>query len=116
MMNLEILREIALSHPGVTEDIKWENHLCFNIGGKMFLITNPDGVPVTASFKASDHVFTDLQRIPGVIPAPYLARYKWLHIDDISRLSAEEWKNLVAEAYRLIFEKLPLKIRTGLAI
>lgn len=110
-MNLEILRELALSHAGVTEDIKWENHLCFNIGGKMFMITNPDDVPVSVSFKASDFVFTDLQRVAGVIPAPYLARYKWLQIDDVTKLSPEEWSEIIAEAYQLIFEKLPLKIR-----
>lgn len=110
-MNLEILRNFALSHPGVTEDIKWENHLCFNVGGKMFLITNPDGVPVNASFKASDTDFSELQRIQGIIPAPYLARYKWLQIDDISRLTSDEWERIVAESYRLIFEKLPAKLR-----
>lgn len=110
-MNLELLREMALSLPGVTEDIKWENHLCFNIGGKLFLITNPDAIPVNASFKVSDSDFIELQQIPGVIPAPYLARYKWLQIDDITRIPAADWERIVAESYRLIFEKLPLKVR-----
>jgi hypothetical protein len=41
-MQIEDLQKICKSFHGVTEDIKWENHLCFNVGEKMFLITAPD--------------------------------------------------------------------------
>jgi predicted DNA-binding protein (MmcQ/YjbR family) len=41
-MEIEDLEKICKSFKGVTEDIKWEDHLCFNVGNKMFLITAPD--------------------------------------------------------------------------
>ena len=68
-MTIADIRDICLSFPGITEDIKWEDHLCFNIGGKMFLVTSPDNIPVSASFKTSDEDFTALSNRAGFIPA-----------------------------------------------
>src|SRR4051812_29199772 len=110
-MNLEELRAFCLSLPSVTEDIKWEYHLCFSVGGKMFIITAPDEVPVTASFKTSDENFEKLTARSGFIPAPYMARNKWVHLDDIARLTHKQWKELMQESYDLVFEKLTGKLK-----
>jgi len=113
-MNLEELRTICLSFPGVTEDIKWEDHLCFTIGGKIFLITSPGSVPVTASFKVSEEDFEQLIQRNGFSAARYLARYKWVSVEDISLLNHQEWERLARQAYSLIAGKLPLKFRKTL--
>lgn len=97
--------------PGVTEDIKWDTHLCFNIGGKMFIITSPDDTPVSASIKMTDEAFELLSAQPGFDPSSYLGRHKWLRIDDISRLDTRQWEKYLKEAYSLIGSKLPAKIR-----
>lgn len=110
-MTLEQIRDYCLSLPGVTEDIKWEHHLCFNVGGKMFIITSPDEVPVTASFKTSDELFQDLSQRKGFMPAPYLARNKWVKVDDVNRIGVAEGKQLLKLAYTLVLEKLPAKAR-----
>jgi len=108
-MTIETLQAICKALPEVTEDIKWETHLCFNVGGKMFIITSPDSVPVTASFKASEEVFNELTEREGFTPAPYLARYKWVNVDDIKRLSKKEWQEYMEQAYNLVAAKLPKK-------
>ena len=108
-MNAEELRELCLSLNGTTEDIKWENHLCFSIGEKMYLILAPDETPVSASFKTTDELFDQLPSRDGMIPAPYMARHKWIHIDDIRRLSFNQWKHLITLARQTVFEKLPAK-------
>ncbi len=110
-IKIEELREICLSFPKVTEDIKWEEYLCFNIGGKMFLISSPDNFPVSVSFKTNDDDFGKLINAMGFKPAPYLARNKWVYLDDINRLQREEWKIYIKKSYDLIFSKLPLKIK-----
>lgn len=110
-MTIEQLQQICEAFTGVTTDIKWENHLCFNVGGKMFMITAPDEVPVNASFKASDEDFEQLTEREGFIPAPYLARYKWVKVDDISRFTAAEWKQYARQAYQMVYDKLPAKVR-----
>lgn len=111
-MSIEELREYCLTLKGTTEDIKWEDHLCFCIGEKMYLVTAPDHVPVSASFKVTDEDFEALTASrEGIIPAPYMARNKWVRIDDISRFSTEEWKKYATESYELIKSKLPAKLR-----
>jgi predicted DNA-binding protein (MmcQ/YjbR family) len=115
-MELEEIQRICHSFPAVTEDIKWEHHLCFNVGGKMFLITSPDEYPVTASFKVSDEDFEALSEREGFIPAPYLARNKWVKVDNIKRLSAKQWKHYLESSYRIIASKLSAKERRRLGI
>jgi predicted DNA-binding protein (MmcQ/YjbR family) len=113
-MTIEDLRTICRSFKGVTEDIKWEDHLCFNIGGKMFLVTSMGPAPQSASFKVSDEDFEELCEREGFIPAPYLARHKWVHVDNISRLNKTQWKKYAEQSYRLIASKLPAKTRKQL--
>ena len=110
-MEIEDIQKICKTFKGVTEDIKWEDHLCFNVGKKMFLITAPDKVPPSATFKVSDEEFETLPERQGFIPAPYMARYKWIYVDDINRMSKIEWQKYLKQSYNLIYAKLPLKIR-----
>jgi predicted DNA-binding protein (MmcQ/YjbR family) len=104
-MNIEELRTICKKFPGVTEDIKWENHLCFCVNDKMFLVLGMDNVPVTASFKTNPEDFEMLSGRKGFKPAPYLARYQWIYTDDISLMGMKEWEHYASEAFRLIGEK-----------
>lgn len=115
-MSIEEIQIICKNLPGVTEDIKWEDHLCFNVGGKMFLVTSPDSVPPSASFKVAEEDFETLAAREGFMPAPYLARYKWVHLDDISRLSCREWEQHLTTSYRLVADKLPKKVRQALGL
>ena len=62
-------------------------------------------------FKVTAEDFIDLCDLDGFILAPYLARYNWVHIDDISRLSKREWEKMIKQSYELIFSKLPVKIK-----
>jgi predicted DNA-binding protein (MmcQ/YjbR family) len=113
-MTIEDIRDLCLGLKAVTEDIKWENHLCFSVGGKMFIITSPDEVPPTASFRVSDEDFDKLTQRAGIIPAPYLARYKWVMVEDIDLLTPAQWKSLISEAHTLVAKKLSTRQRTWL--
>ncbi|HEY9487775.1 MAG TPA: MmcQ/YjbR family DNA-binding protein [Chryseosolibacter sp.] len=110
-MTIEDIQAITNTYNGVTEDIKWEDHLCFSVGGKMFLITAPDTVPISASIKVSDEAFVELSDREGLKPAPYLARYKWIWMDDIRRLPKKQWETYIDQAYHLIASKLPAKVK-----
>jgi predicted DNA-binding protein (MmcQ/YjbR family) len=108
-MTLESVQEICRQLHNVTEDIKWEHDYCFNVGGKMFLVMATNTVPLSASFKVSEEVFEEMTEKEGFKPAPYLARHKWIHVDNISRLSKKEWTHFIHEAYRLAASKLTKK-------
>ena len=108
-MNVEQLREYALSLPHTTEDIKWESDLCFCIGGKMFCVTGLAQVPFGVSFKVTESQYQELIERIGIIPAPYLARYKWVYIQNENVLSQEEWKRYIQCSYEMVKRKLPKK-------
>ena len=80
-MSVDFIRELCLSLPHVTEEIQWEDHLLFKIGGKMFAITTLGPIGMRLSVKASDDRFAELTEVPGVIPAPYMARNKWIALE-----------------------------------
>jgi predicted DNA-binding protein (MmcQ/YjbR family) len=113
-MNIETLQDICNKFPGVTEDIKWENHLCFCVAEKMFLVLGLDEKPTTASFKVGDEEFDEISSREGFKPAPYMARNKWVFVDDISRMNKKEWQQRAKNAYELIKSKLPKKTQAAL--
>ena len=111
-MDPEAFRADCLSFPGVTEDLKWEHDLVFSVGKKMFavLVLEPT-TPHSASFKCTPEVFAELTEQAGVSPAPYLARYDWVAIEELHTLEEGVLKSLLAESYRLVFERLPRRTR-----
>jgi predicted DNA-binding protein (MmcQ/YjbR family) len=108
-MTFEVLQAICRKFNQVTEDVKWEQDYCFNVCGKMFLVVGFDKVPVSASFKVEDEVFDEMTEREGFKPAPYLARRKWVYLDDIGRLGKKEWEQRIATAYGLVAAKIPKK-------
>ena len=105
-MNIETLRELCRALPAVTEDVKWGHDLCFSVADKMFCVAALDG-PLTVSFKVKDEDFDELSSTPGFSPAPYVARYKWVLVEDVNKLSRKEWSHYVKQSYELVKAKLP---------
>ena len=114
-MIIEELQKICSGFPAVTEDVKWGTNLCFCIGSKIFCIANLDP-PHTFSFKVKDEEYDELSQSEGFIPAPYLARAKWVLVTDSSKLSQKELKNYLRQSYELIKAKIPRKIRGELGL
>jgi predicted DNA-binding protein (MmcQ/YjbR family) len=108
-MDIESIRHICKGLPAVTEGIKWGNDLCFMIGEKMFCVAGLDQQPLTVSLKVTDSEFEELSSSPGIIPAPYVARYKWILVEDANRFSKKEWEHYIAQSYNLVKAKLPKK-------
>lgn len=109
-MNTATLEKLCKSLKGTTQDVKWGNDLCYLIGEKMYCVTALEG-PFFVSFKASEEDFSELTEREGIIPAPYSARYHWVMVEDPHSLSPKEWKVYVEKSYRMVFEKLPKKIK-----
>ena len=107
-MDIESLRDFCRGLPAVTEDIKWGNDLCFSVAGKMFCAAGLDG-PLTVSFKVRDEEFDELANSPGMRPAPYVARYKWVLVEEVDRLSRKEWEHYLRQSYELVRAKLAKK-------
>jgi predicted DNA-binding protein (MmcQ/YjbR family) len=109
-MSFEALRKHAESLPGATTDVKWEVDWVASVGGKMFFVAGPWPAGIKAvSFKVEEHRFLELTDRPGIAPAPYLARVKWVQVQNPRALPLAELKALVNDSHRLVLAGLPKK-------
>jgi predicted DNA-binding protein (MmcQ/YjbR family) len=114
-MDIEAVRKFCLSLPHVDEKVQWENDLLFRIGGKMFAVVALEpSHGVLISFKCTPEKFAELIEHDGIIPAPYVARYHWVAFERFDVLPDRELKELLTNAYHLVREKLPKKVKDSL--
>jgi predicted DNA-binding protein (MmcQ/YjbR family) len=106
-MNIDWVRDFCLSLPYTTEHIQWEIDLVFKVGGKMFAVVPTEPARVWMSLKCGDEEFAELIEQPGVIPAPYLARAKWISIESEDVLPREQVERLLRTAHDVVFGNLP---------
>jgi predicted DNA-binding protein (MmcQ/YjbR family) len=111
---LEWLRRYCLSFPHATESIQWGDHLVFKVGGKVFAITAFEPSENILTIKCAPEKFNDCVERPGIAPAPYLARAKWISIESEDALRRAELKSMIRESYDLVWAKLPKKARAAL--
>ena len=113
-MDIEQVHAHCLSFPHVTEEVLWGNDLVFKIGGKMFAVMALEPHSTCLSFKCSPEDFEELIERPGIIPAPYIARAKWVALESFDAMPRKELEPRLKRAYELIFAKLPKKTQREL--
>jgi predicted DNA-binding protein (MmcQ/YjbR family) len=116
-MDNERIRQFCMALPRVTETLNWGHVLVYwvgdrEIGGKMFALTNADGVgsPVL-SFHCGAERFHELLEIDGIRPAPHLARAHWVALERWNALRPREIEDELRSAHARIYEKLPKRTR-----
>ena len=113
MDNKQLCR-ICRSLSGATDNIQWDDDRVFKVAGKMFACTGTGRVSAI-SFKVDDERFLELTDQAGIIPAPYLARAKWIQVDpQVCSLSDNELEQLVRRSYELVVARLPKKTQRSL--
>lgn len=109
-MDIESFRTYCIGLKGSTEDIKWEDQLCFMVEQKIYVMCSL-GAPHSFSFKVSPEDFDQLVARNGLKQAPYLARGQWVFSASLEVLPDEELKQRIAESRELILSKLSKKVR-----
>ncbi len=80
----------------------------------MYAVLPLEPAQLWLSFKCTDEEFSSLVDQPGIIPAPYLARAKWVALETEQALRPSEIKRLLRQSYDVVFSKLPKKTREAL--
>jgi predicted DNA-binding protein (MmcQ/YjbR family) len=114
-MDIDWIRDLCLSFPKTTEQIQWGDDLVFKVAGKIHAIAVLHPAKIWLCFKVSPENFAELTERPGIIPAPYLARAKWVALETKDALSSDELTQLLRESYDMVVAKLPKKTREALA-
>lgn len=113
-MSFAALKKHALLLPGAAGGVQWEVDWVAKVGGKMFLVGGPEPAWSRVAFKVEEHRFLELSGLPGLAPAPYLARAKWVQVNDPKALPAAEMKALVTRSYELVRATLTKKLQKEL--
>jgi predicted DNA-binding protein (MmcQ/YjbR family) len=108
------LHAAAIALPGAELDIKWGSDHCYCVGGKMFCAT--DAAYSSLGFKATDIAFEALTETGRVKPSKYLARAKWVTLEDLGGADADEVADWVRTAHGLVAARLPAKLRKELGV
>ncbi len=121
-MDNERIRVFCLGLPHVVETVSWGHHLVFwvggrEVGGKMFAMTDLDGTGTgVVWFHCGAERFHELLETEGIIPAPYLAKAHWVTVERWDVLRAREFEEELRRAHALVYEKLPKRTKTVLAL
>ena len=114
-MDIDGIRKHCLSFPHTIEMVQWGADLVFKVDGKMFAVAPLEVAPIQLSFKCRPENFVELCERQGIIPAPYMARAQWVALETLSAVSESELRELLAQSYQLVWERLPKKRREALA-
>jgi len=106
----------CLSLPHVTEQVQWGDNLVFKVGGRIFAVAPLEPAALILSFKCNDEEFAELIERPGIVPAPYLARAKWVALESENTLARPDIERLLVTAHALVFAKLPKRLQAELAV
>ncbi|NVJ69659.1 MAG: MmcQ/YjbR family DNA-binding protein [Alphaproteobacteria bacterium] len=101
-----------------TNVVQWGGSSVWKVGGKIFAICSHWG-PVDRdciSFKCAEHSYQVLCELPGVVPAPYLARAKWVQVQSNEALTDDDVKSYIEKAHALIAAKLTKKQQRELGL
>jgi predicted DNA-binding protein (MmcQ/YjbR family) len=109
-MKLDDVTKHCRGLKGTTEDVKWGSVLAFSIGGKMYCCISLDE-KFGVSFKCSAGNFLALTDMPGIIPAPYLAKHQWVKVTTPKALLKKEFLQLLTASQQLVYDKLPRKTK-----
>jgi predicted DNA-binding protein (MmcQ/YjbR family) len=102
--------------------VNWGHHLVYwvgdrDIGGKMFAMTDLDGSGTGVLwFHCGPERFHELLEIEGICASPYLAKAHWVTVEHWNVLRPRQIEDELRRARDLIYEKIPKRTKTVLAM
>ena len=110
MPDVEWIRKLCLSLHDTTENIQWDEDLCFKVRGKLFTIVDlSQGNLAPVCLKCTPEKFDELLEIENISQAPYVGRYKWILLANSNVLPSSELEALIRQSYDLVVAKTPKK-------
>lgn len=116
-MNVAQLKKFCAALPGAASRLLDEpmNVLVYSVDGKTFAYfktSQPERWRF--SFRASPERFIELTDVPGIKPARWLGRYRWVTVVDVRSVPAAYLRELVEWSHRKALDSLSRKRRSEL--
>lgn len=112
-MKTAAVRRLVSAWPGVSEEVKWTDILVFSVGGRMFCAMHAADARGLA-FKVESSRFLEFTDRPGIVPAPFMARWHWVSLAVADALPDAGIRVLIRGSYELVRSKLSRKLQREL--
>jgi predicted DNA-binding protein (MmcQ/YjbR family) len=114
-MNHEVIREFALGFAHVTEGFPFdESSLVFKVHGKIFAVLDLNAQPPKITLKNSPERNFELRELyDWILPGYHANKQHWNTVIAVEHASWERIKNMITTSYKLVWQKLPKKVREG---
>jgi len=111
-VNLDSIREYALSLPGAAESFPFdEETLVFKAGGKMFLLMDLSGER-GINVKCDPEKATELrEKYDTILPGYHMNKQNWNTILLHGHYGEKDIKGWITDSYHLIVNSLPKKVQ-----
>ena len=108
-MNVAAVKRYCAAKPGATSQLHVDpwNVLVYAVGGKRFAyFKTSEPERWRFSVKAPPDRFLELTGMPGVKPARFMARFRWITIVDVAAMEPAFLRELVDASYAQVFASL----------
>jgi len=110
-------RSLTADWAGTCHAVKWDDDLVASVAGKMYALYCLSGAHAgKLSFKVPDELFLPLTEQPGIIPAPYAARYKWIAVVEPQRYGDAWLQRMIRQSYEQVAARLPKRTQRALGL
>jgi predicted DNA-binding protein (MmcQ/YjbR family) len=115
-MNVESLREYALSKPGTTENFPFDEvTLCLRVANKIFAIVSLDREELLVALKCDpDYAIELREKHPEVQPGYHMNKKHWNTVDFEGGLDEAKLRHLIDHSYEQVVKSLKKSEREGL--
>lgn len=107
-MDIERLREYALSLPGVEETMPFgPDNVVFKVNGKMFCLLSLDTHPVQFNVKCDPEVAIELreQHPTAILPGYHMNKKHWNTVVADGSLPSKQLQQFIYDSYALVTSK-----------
>lgn len=110
-MNLEDIRDFALSLPAVSEELPFgPDTLVFKVYGKIFMLFSLDRIEQSVNLKCDPEKAIELRdRYSEVVPGYHMNKKHWNTIFLKGNITTKLIREWIQESYDLVLAKVPKK-------
>ncbi len=114
MIDLGSIRDYCLKKVGkITEGFPFDEEvLVFKVYGKIFLLTNINGIPLSVNLKCDAERAVELrERFSSITPAWHMNKKMWNTVEIDGTLKEKLVYELIDHSYDEVVKKLPKKVK-----
>lgn len=117
-MDITAVKDYCSEFPGASSELYGapSNILVYYVGGRKFAyFKTSEPEQWRFSICTSPERFLELTDVPGIKPARYMARFRWVTIVDVDTVPAEYLQELVTWSYTKAFSGLSKRQQSAIA-